>query len=116
MMRLILAGAAVVSLSMASQVSAAPAGPSLFVIHHTVADYAKWRPGYDAHKSVRDAAGLSNCEVRTAIGHPNDVSIACEMTDLAKAKAFTKSKSLADAMKKAGVVGKPDFYFLSPAK
>jgi len=34
------------------------------------------------------------------------------MADLANAKAFTVSKSLADAMKNAGVVGKPEFYFL----
>ena len=115
MMRLVLAGA-VVSLSMASQVMAAPAGPSLLVIHHTVADYAQWRPGYDAHKSVRDAAGLSNCTVRTTIGKPTDVFIACEISDLAKAKAFTTSKSLVVAMKKAGVVGKPDFYLLGPAR
>jgi hypothetical protein len=34
------------------------------------------------------------------------------MADLAKAKDFTASKSLADAMKNAGVVGKPEFHFL----
>jgi hypothetical protein len=115
MMRLLLAGA-VVSLSVVSQVSAEPVSRPLFVIHHTVADYAKWRPGYDAHKSVRDAAGLTNCEVRSAADNPNEVFIACEMASLAKAKAFTTSKSLADAMRKSGVVGKPVFYFLSPAR
>ena len=111
MMRLFLAGA-VVSLSVASQVSAAPAGP-LLVIHQMVADYAKWRPVYDAHQSARDEAGLTNCHVRSTTDNPNDVFVACEMADLAKAKAFTASKSLADAMKTAGVVGKPDFTFLA---
>ena len=111
-MRLFLAGA-VVSLSVASQVSAAPAGPQLLVIHQMVADYAKWRPIYDAHQSVRDEAGLTNCHVRSAADNPNNVYVACEMADLAKAKAFTASKSLADAMKTAGVVGKPDFTFLA---
>ena len=111
MMRLFLAGA-VVSLSVVSQVSAAPAGPPLLVIHQMVADYAKWRPVYDAHQSARDEAGLTNCHVRSTTANPNDVFVACEMADPAKAKAFTASKSLADAMKTAGVVGKPDFYLL----
>ena len=115
MMRLFLAGA-VVSLSVVSQVSAAPAGPQLLVIHQIVADYAKWRPVYDAHKSARDEAGLTNCSVRSTTANPNDVYVACEMADLAKAKAFTTSKSLADAMKNAGVVGKPDFRFLAAGK
>ena len=111
MMRLLLVGA-VVSLSVAPQVSAAAAGPPLLVIHQMVADYAKWRPVYDAHKSARDDAGLTNCDVRSTTDNPNNVYVACEMADLAKAKAFTASKSLKDAMKNAGVAGKPEFIFL----
>ena len=115
MMRLFMAGA-VVSLSVASSVSAAPAGPPLLVIHQMVADYTKWRPIYDAHQSARDEAGLKNCHVRSTADNANDVFVACEMADLAKAKAFTASRSLADAMKNAGVVSKPDFYFLGPER
>lgn len=111
-MKRLLLTAAVVSLSAASSVLAAPAGPPLLVIHQMVADYAKWRPAYDAHQPVRDAAGLSNCHVRSTTDNPNDVFVACEMADVAKAKAFTTSDSLAEAMRNAGVVGKPDFYFL----
>lgn len=109
MIRLFLA-AAVVSMSAASA-SAAPSGP-LLVIRQTVADYAKWRPAYDAHQPVREAAGLTNCHVRSTVDNPNDVFVACEMADVAKARAFTTSKNLADAMKGAGVVGTPDFFFL----
>ena len=111
MIRLFLA-AAVVSMS-AISASAAPAGPALLVIRQTVADYAKWRPAYDAHQPVRTAAGLTNCHVRSTVDNPNDVFVACEMTDVAKARAFTESQDLANAMKGAGVVGKPDFFFLS---
>jgi hypothetical protein len=38
------------------------------------------------------------------------------MADLAKAKAFAASRSLADAMRNAGVVGKPTFDFLGPER
>ena len=115
MMRSLLAGAAV-SLLVVSQALAAPASPRLLVIHTMVADYAKWRPVYDAHQPARDAAGLTQCMVRSTTDNPNDVFVACQMTDVAKAKAFTASKSLADAMRKAGVVGKPVFYFLGPER
>jgi hypothetical protein len=115
MMRLFLT-ATVASLAIATSVSAAPAGPPLLVIHQIVADYAKWRPGYDAHASARTDAGLTNCSVRTEADNPNSVFVACVMADLAKAKAFTASKGLADAMKNAGVVGKPDIWFLSAEK
>lgn len=113
MLRLLLAGT-VVSLSLATQALGAPAGPMLMVIHQKVASYAKWRPAYDAHKAARDQAGLSNCQVRSSTADPNDVFVACQMADLAKGKAFMTSKSLADAMKKAGVVGKPEFFLLGP--
>jgi hypothetical protein len=112
MMRLFLTAAAA-SLSIASAASAAPAGPPLLVIHQIVADYATWRPIYDAHQPARTDAGLTNCTVRSSADDPNSVFVACVMADLAKAKAFTASKSLADAMKSAGVVGKPDIWFLT---
>jgi hypothetical protein len=115
MMRLLLT-AAVASLAVTSSVWAAPAGPPLLVIHTSVADYAKWRPVYDAHQPMREAAGLTNCSVRSTTDNPNDVFVACDMADVAKAKAFTRSKSLADAMRKAGVVGKPVFYFLGAVR
>jgi hypothetical protein len=111
MMRLILVTAAA-SLALAASASASPAGPTL-IIHQMVADYAKWRPVYDAHKPVRDSAGLRNCRVQSATDDANDVLVICDVTSMAKAKAFTTSKSLADAMKGAGVVGKPGF-FLQP--
>lgn len=109
MKRMIIAAAA--ALAVAGSASAAPVG--LLVVHQTVADYAKWRPGFDAHKPARDAAGLTDCQVRQAGGDPNNVYVACQMSDLAKAKAFTESPGLADAMKHAGVTGKPEFIFLS---
>ncbi|MGQ0741411.1 MAG: hypothetical protein ACT4OG_03830 [Alphaproteobacteria bacterium] len=88
----------------------------LMVIHHRVADYAKWRPVYDAHKAMRDTAGLDYCEVRQPVGDATDVFVACNMTDVDKAKAFAASKDLKEAMKDAGVMGTPEIHYLSPPK
>jgi hypothetical protein len=109
MMRLFLVAAV---LCAAGSASATPAGNSL-IIRQTVADYAKWRPAYDAHGAVRASAGLSHCRVQSSDGDVNDVVVVCDMADLAKAKAFASSKDLATVMVRAGVVGKPSFYFLT---
>jgi len=89
-------------------------GGVMFIIHHTVADYAKWRVAYDADQPNRLAAGLANCRVHRSLDDANDVVIACAMSDIAKARAFASSKPLAATMSKAGVVGKPQFLFLAP--
>ncbi|HEY2483075.1 MAG TPA: hypothetical protein VGI30_12895 [Caulobacteraceae bacterium] len=109
MMRWFLAAAA---MSLACSASAGVTGKTL-VIRQTVTDYAKWRPIYDAHRAVRASSGLSNCRVQSSDGDVNDVVVICDMADVAKGKAFASSKSLAEAMARAGVVGKPSFYFLT---
>lgn len=88
----------------------------MMMIHHKVADYDKWRPAYDAHKPMRDAAGLSDCHVHQAMDNPNDVFIGCTMADMAKAKEFAASKDLKDTMKKAGVKGKPEIHYMTGPK
>lgn len=89
-------------------------GGGMFIIHHAVADYAKWRVAYDADQPNRIAAGLVNCQVHRSLDDANDVVIACGMSDVAKARVFAASKPLAETMAKAGVVGKPQFLFLAP--
>jgi len=89
-------------------------GPGTMMIHHKVADYAKWRVAYDADQANRTAAGLTNCKVQRSMDDVNDVMVSCTMADVAKARTFATSKSLADAMTKAGVMGKPQIMFLAP--
>jgi hypothetical protein len=64
---------------------------------------------------ARDAAGLSNCRVSRTLDDPNDLFVVCDVADVEKAKAFTTSKRLAGAMQAAGVIGRPEVYFLTPA-
>lgn len=96
--------------------SAMSATSGTFVIHHKLADYTKWRVVYDADMPNRTAAGLTSCKVQRSMDDANDVLISCNMADLAKAKAFSSSKTLADTMSKAGVMGKPEFLFLASPK
>ena len=120
--------AAAVAVIMASQAIAASPAPlaapgalppttsGMLVIHHKVTDYAQWRPGYDADSPSRDAAGLTNCQVRQSADNPNDVVVTCDMADVKKAKEFAASKTLEAVMKQYGVIGKPQILYLQSAK
>jgi len=96
-------------------IAASASAADMMVVHHTVADYAKWRPAFDADASNQLAAGLTDPHVYQSVGKPNDITITFDMADPTKAKAFGASKALKATMKKAGVVGKPEIFFLTPA-
>ena len=89
-------------------------GSGTMIIHHEVADYAKWRVAYDADLANRTNAGLTHCDVQRSMDNTNDVMISCHMADIAKARTFASSTTLMETMSKAGVMGKPQFMFLSP--
>jgi heme-degrading monooxygenase HmoA len=82
------------------------------LIRHKVADFAKWKPVYDAHASARQSAGLKEEHLLRNADDPNEVILLFSAQDLDKAKAFAASDDLRQAMQKAGVSDKPDVYFL----
>lgn len=43
------------------------------LIRHKVADFAKWKPAYDAHGSARGNAGLKEERLLRNIDNPNEV-------------------------------------------
>ena len=83
------------------------------LVRHNVADFAKWKPVYDAHLAARQKAGLREKNLLRSINNPNEVVLLFEAEDLIKAQAFSESTELREAMQKAGVVGKPDILFLN---
>jgi len=84
------------------------------MITHKVKDYATWRAAYDAHAEKRTEAGVIGDSVSQDPDDPNLIHVYLEGTDLEKLRAFTKAKDLKDAMKDAGVKGKPTFTFMTP--
>jgi hypothetical protein len=94
-------------------VTPAPSGPtSIMIVRHKVADYEKWKTGYDGHDSSRLANGLHNYVIARGTDDPNTVLIALRMDDVVKAKAFSASKDLKDRMTKLGVKGPPVIDYL----
>lgn len=90
-----------------------PSGPtSVMIVRHKVADFGKWKVGYDAHDSARMANGLHNYVICRGTNDSNMVMVALRMDDVVKARAFAGSKDLKDRMKAIGVTGPPVIDFL----
>ena len=90
-----------------TDIPAASAPTSDMIVRHKVADYNKWKPGYDAHDSARVANGLHGYVVARGTEDSNTVMVALKMDDVVKAKAFGASDDLKARMKTLGVVGAP---------
>ena len=85
-------------------------------VRHTVEDYASWKEGFDQHTPARQAGGATDeVYVMRNIDDPNEITIILGWSDLDKARAFTQSASLKEAMQKAGVTGPPEVRFLEAA-
>ena len=82
-------------------------------IRHKVADFGKWKPVYDAHTSARAAAGLKEERLLRNIDNPNKVVLLFSAQDLNKPKEFAGSDDLRQRMREAGVIDKPDVWFLN---
>ncbi len=78
----------------------------------SVQDFSEWKTAYDAHEPSRAAAGLTERHLLQDADNPNMVTLLFEAEDLKRAEEFSNSDDLREAMQKAGVVGKPDTYFL----
>jgi hypothetical protein len=83
------------------------------LVRHKVRDFSEWKRGYDAHLPKRTEASLSEKQLFRGVYDSNEVIILFEVKDLKSAKTFTDSEELREAMRKVGVVDKPDIYFLN---
>jgi hypothetical protein len=83
------------------------------LVRHKVRDYSAWKPVYDAHLSKRAQAGLTEEHLLRGASDANEVVILFRAAELARAKAFAESTDLRETMTKAGVVDRPDIYFLT---
>ncbi len=82
------------------------------MIRHSVQDYSEWKNEYDAHEPSRVAAGLTEKHLLQVADDPDTVTLIFEAEDLKRAEEFSTSDDLRVAMQRAGVVGRPDTYFL----
>jgi len=84
---------------------------NMMVVTHKVANFAKFKPSYDEHDSLRLANGIHSYVIGRGLNDSNMVLVAVKADDMNKAKAFAKDPGLKKAMQKAGVVGAPSIIF-----
>ncbi len=84
---------------------------SYVLIKHTVADYARWKPIFDADGANRQVAGSKGGHVFRSADDPNEV-VMLFAWDLEQARQFSQREALRAKMPEAGVLGPPEFYFL----
>ena len=73
-----------------------------------VADYDKWRVGFDANESNRKSAGSTGVnQVYRDVDNPNNVTLILEWDEAGKAQAFLNDPRTKAAMDAAGVTGRP---------
>lgn len=96
--------------------SPALASEKLMIIKHKVANYTKWVDDYETHEGVRVKYGLHNYLLTRGLDDTNMVQVALRMDNLEKAKEFSTLPKLKELMKKAGVIGSPEFEYLDVQK
>jgi hypothetical protein len=82
------------------------------LVRHKVRDFATWKPAYDAHGPKRAEAGLTEVHLLRGADDAEEVILLFRAVDLGRAKALAESTDLRETMTKAGVVDRPDIYFL----
>jgi len=82
------------------------------MIRQKVKDYEAWKKVFDEDGANRKMAGSKGGHVFRALDDPNNVFVLVEFEDKDKATKFMSSDGLKEAMKKAGVIGKPDIYLM----
>jgi hypothetical protein len=88
---------------------------TIVVLNHKVKDFKTWKPFYDADSLRRNDAGLKELYVASSASDPNDVHIAFETNDFAKAQKFMESPDLQKVMEQAGVISEPKITVLQKA-
>ena len=85
--------------------------PSL-LIRHRVADYAAWSTVFAEQEIVRRANGSRGGRILHAAADPAEILVLLEWDDLERARLFVDSDDLQEALRHAGVIGEPEFWFL----
>ncbi len=82
------------------------------LIKHKVEDFAKWKKAFDEHARAREGAEIFAQQVLREIKDPNNVFVICKIRSVEKANALSASPETKEIVKKAGVIGQPEVYFL----
>ena len=84
---------------------------SYVMVKHTVADYARWKPIFDADSATREIGGSLWGLLFRSADDPNEVVLLLEW-DLEQARQYSQREEVRAKMQAAGVLGPPEISFL----
>ena len=82
------------------------------MVKHKVEDFEKWKSIYDEHGAMRKKLGSKGAFAYRNSNDPNEMIIISKWDNMESAKNFAESENLKNAMKKSGVISKPEVYYL----
>jgi len=83
------------------------------LVRHKVKDFHEWKRVFESHKAAQRLGGLRIDKVMRNLYDENEVVLFFEVMDLAKARGFIASPEVHSTQEQAGVIDKPDIYFLA---
>jgi heme-degrading monooxygenase HmoA len=84
----------------------------LTLIRHKVKDYDKWKSVFDEHSTLRKAGGEKGGTLFRNKDNNGEIFIYLKWDTMENARKFYESEDLKKVMQKAGVVEKPDIFFI----
>jgi antibiotic biosynthesis monooxygenase (ABM) superfamily enzyme len=84
-------------------------------VRHTVKDFAAWKSAFDSAADLRRRNGERSYRILREGNGSKEVFALFEWDTVDNARKYASSPELRAAMERAGVIGKPDIYFLEEA-
>ena len=84
------------------------------IVSLKVAEFSKWKAGFDTHAEDRAEAGL-NALAHQNIDDPNNAIVIVTAPSKEAFLAFFTRPETQEMQKKAGVLGPPEIKFINPA-
>ena len=84
---------------------------SYVMVTHKVADYARWKPIFDADGANRQAGGSKGGQLFRSADDPNEVVLLFEW-DQEQARQYSQREDVREKMQEAGVLDPPEISFL----
>ncbi|NND89830.1 MAG: hypothetical protein HKN42_03125, partial [Granulosicoccus sp.] len=89
------------------------AAGAMLVAAHEVGDFARWKQVYDSAAESKARFGWLRGHVFTENGNPNQILVIEEFKSMEQARQFAELRELRSAMIRSGMIGEPEFRFLT---
>lgn len=81
------------------------------IVRHKMRDWDTWKREFDASEEMRSEWGLGAGQVCRNLDEPNEIAVTLECEDVERARQFSRSDDLRQAMQRAGA-SDAKFYFM----